>query len=58
MLLILLWHALYAWDEAMDALFESILHEVRRYNCVILPSSATDPVAFVGETRYGQKRRC
>ncbi|KAH7106495.1 hypothetical protein BKA62DRAFT_687314 [Auriculariales sp. MPI-PUGE-AT-0066] len=30
MLLIMLWHALYAWDEAMDALFDSILYEEKR----------------------------
>lgn len=28
MLLVFMWHALYAWDEAMDALFDSILTSV------------------------------
>ena len=42
----------------MDAIFESISHEVRRYNCVVFVISGHRPSAFVGETRYGQERRC
>ncbi|KZV85187.1 hypothetical protein EXIGLDRAFT_726355 [Exidia glandulosa HHB12029] len=30
MLLVLMWHALYAWDESMDALFDSILTSEKR----------------------------
>lgn len=42
MLVILLWHALYAWDEAMQVLYEHIIYLVRCLSVTLSPDAA-DP---------------